>query len=508
LMVGQEFLIDHPLRNGRYYIVNDSSFSAEKILETYEKLAEAYSELVTKDINNKIFGEPDNFYRILKPEEYKDDVNLKHVKIGIETREHLLDWPSFKLFLLNKITACKNIEIFSETEVNNISYEYAKNHYAIHLKNDSGFVNNICLANFVINATWEWVDYFNTKVGYYRMPGDLRTNRAKAILKVKLPEALKEKNSMFFCMGPHCMFSNMGDGYGLITFAPNTNLLNSTDLIPNQEYLKIINGDLPKEDQLKISKNIIAGVSEYIPAMINAEVVELYFGTVQIEGVADIFSHDSKVHQRDYMGLKYLEDGFISLPCMKLLYGDGNAITTTALFGEFKKDILPVYDHIKQLTLKKLNENFELKSSINFKVSFLAGLGFCWFKKARPIREKSSYIIPVKDFCSAFFRKLDLNKEFFHENKMEIFANQRHKRTLNKIREAFLTEKKLISDEKLNNTMLLDKVWPWLMDYTEIKKSRENYRDKHAAEFYFSRSSPTSQKIVEYVIAHSSYLKL
>ncbi len=37
------------------------------------------------------------------------------------------------------------------------------------------------------------------------IPG-ARTNRLKCLLIVELPESLINANSMFFCMGQHCMF--------------------------------------------------------------------------------------------------------------------------------------------------------------------------------------------------------------------------------------------------------------------------------------------------------------
>lgn len=414
LMIGQEFPEDNFLRNGRYFIVKNSSFPSAKILETYDLLSKEYAELVKLDKENEFFGNPRQFYRILKPKEYKKDVNLKCVDIAIETHEHLLDWPYFRSFLLNEITAHKNIKVLLGREIQDISYLYTQNAYAIHLKQEEVAVKSShYFADFVINATWEWADYFNSKIGYYRPPNEIRTNRAKTLIKVKLPDELKEKNSMFFCMGPHCMFSNIGKGYGFITYAPETNLQNSTSLIPEKKYLDLINDRIPAEAKLEIAQNIIIGVSQYIPAMSKAEIVEVRFGTVQVEGEANIFDPSSKIHERDYMGLRYLEDGFISLTCMKLLYGHGNANTVASLFGEYKEDTLPIAQQIKDLTSKKFDSDAKTEDTHqNLNISLLAGLCFAWFKKSRPDRNKTSCIIPIESFCNDFFKKIPLNKEF------------------------------------------------------------------------------------------------
>lgn len=415
LMVGQEFLIDHFLRNGRYFIVKNSAVPTTQILDTYGKVADEYAELVKRDKTNKIFGEPDNFYRILKPKEYKNDVELKNIDTAIETHEHLLNWLSFKKFILNEIASCKNINILIGKKIQDISYAYMESLYVIHRrkKASSGRLIGKHYAEFIINATWEWVDYFNTKIGYYRLPNEVRTNRAKALIKIKLPDELKEKNSMFFCMGPHCMFSNLGNGEGLITYAPETNIQNSTALIPEKSYVSLISGHVSEKNKAQLAQKIINGVSQYIPAMSKAKIVEVRFGTVQVEGEANIFDHSSKIYERDYMGLKYLEDGFISLSCTKLLYGYGNANTAANLFSRFKDEMLPAAQYIEDFTRKKfVSEPDTKEKNKDVKVSLLSGLCFAWFKKSRSIQNKSSNIGLIEDFCLSFFKKTTLNKEF------------------------------------------------------------------------------------------------
>ena len=437
LMVGQEFPEDNFLRNGRYFIVKDSLFSSEQILETYETLAKEYAELVKRDKKNELFGNPTQFYRILESKEYENDINLAHLDTAIETHEHLLNWPYFRKFLLDEIATHKNIEVLIEREVQDIGYLYTQNVYLIRLKQeDLCKYSNPHKADFVINATWEWADYFNSKIGYYRLPvpDEIRTNRAKVIIKVKLPDELKEKNSMFFCIGPYCMFSNIGEGYGLITYAPKTNRKNSTSLIPEKEYLDLINGRISEEDKLKIAKEIIKGVSQYIPAMSEAKMDEVRFGTVQVEGeadIADIFDSSSKIHERDYMGLRYLEDGFISLTCMKLLYGHGNANTVVSLFDEFKNETLPKVKQIKNFIYTKFCSDIKIKNkdqSLN--IPLLAGLCFAWFKKSRPASRPSDSLdlnkastCPIGTFCDNFFMKITLNKELKEKEYLKMEKN-------------------------------------------------------------------------------------
>lgn len=404
LLLGANLPVDHPIRNGRYFIVKNSEFPVRKILETYEEIALAYAKLVEKDPENKVFGEPENFYRVLKPKEYLNDVVGGLVEVGIETHEHLLNWPRLKAFLLEQIVRHENIKVFTGHAVKDIAYSYKDYRYIIDID------GQLEPADFVINATWEWVDYFNSRIGHYRAPGEVRTNRAKIIIKVELPLALKDKHSMFFCMGPHCMFSNMGDGFGMMTYAPETNAQNSTDLIPSEDYLAYIKGMIPTEKKLAFAHKIIDGVSKYVPAMRQAKIVDIGFGTVQVEGEANIFDHGSKVHERDYSGLRILEDGFIALACMKLLYGLGNANTVTDVFSQFVNKIRParkgITDEIKTV----------LDSSDELKADMLTGICFAYMKNSKPCIKQRGETVSPTHFATSFFQKLAVNDEILKHN--------------------------------------------------------------------------------------------
>lgn len=259
LMIGQEFPSEHYLRNGRYFIVKDSLFPTKIILETYRELAEEYAYLVKQDPRNAVFGDPKGFYKVLVPKEYKNDVAPGIVDVAIETHEHLLDWPSFRSFLLEKLGSKGNIKIKRGCDVRDIDYSHEDSQYVVSScvtgEKKGPILREPC--DFLVNATWEWVDYFNSKLGHHRQPNEIRTNRAKVLVKVKLPDELLNKNSMFFCMGPHCMFSNMGDGYGMMTYAPETNKENSTSLVPSESYLAYVNGTIAEDERERLLRQLL-----------------------------------------------------------------------------------------------------------------------------------------------------------------------------------------------------------------------------------------------------------
>ncbi len=107
-MIGQQHPQQHPIRNGRYFIMKDSSVSPTAILEVYEALAQEYMKFVQNG-NTEIFGDPKSFFTILEEDEYRNDVNVEKIAVGIATREHLLNWPSFREHVLHDIKTHSNM---------------------------------------------------------------------------------------------------------------------------------------------------------------------------------------------------------------------------------------------------------------------------------------------------------------------------------------------------------------------------------------------------------------
>lgn len=341
--IGEELPWAHPLRHGRYFITKDSLFSPEHILTTYAAIQSEYANLIQKDKSNEVFGPADQLYRVLEPSAYCNEVNGDHVALGIETAEHLLNWPKFSTHLVKRMLAHKNITIYEDTEVINIVKNSDKNRRYTFVTETTHKTNKpmkrIFSGNFVVNATWEHLDKINS-LAAISMPQELRTNRVKILCEVILPESLKNSPSMFFCMGPYCMFSNMGDGRGMMTFAPKTNLEYATDVDVSDYAKRLLAGNATWEEKNNFAQEIIAGVAQYIPAMHQAKFSDVKFGVVKTIGEVDIFNCDSQFHRRDYDGIREDEAGWISNPCMKLLYCLENANTIVQLIeNHFKTKV-------------------------------------------------------------------------------------------------------------------------------------------------------------------------
>jgi 2-polyprenyl-6-methoxyphenol hydroxylase-like FAD-dependent oxidoreductase len=346
------------LKKGRYFVTNDSLISSNVVLDLASRLQKSYHDLVASDPTNKIFGEPKDFFRILHKKEYENDVNNEKVVLGIETQEHLIDWPKFKQYLHNKIYNNYNITVLAGFNVTHVEKDYLNDCYLVYTNNN---VNNIVLGtSCVINCSWENIESINQTVGIYQESG-LITSRLKLLAEIELPDSLKEKNSMFFCLGPHAMFSNLGNGTGRVTYAPITNVATSINGTFPLKYKQWLSNGLSPEEEQYYGKKILAGIKEYIPEMSKAKLVKILPGVVKNKGSADIYSINSDFHKRSYSGVEERAHGWIDNACIKLFYCEDNAQEVLSIIG--KQQLLA-----KEDCFKNLLNNFQNKSNSYFKI--------------------------------------------------------------------------------------------------------------------------------------------
>lgn len=322
-LIGKELNFSHPLRHGRYLITTNSTNTPEEILATYEKIKQEYIRLVEEDPENEVFGPPENFYRILDPKEYENDVASGMVALGVETAEHLFNWQSFLEDIRKKILNHPNITLLEKTEVQKLGRgDLNEPKFILYLKDKLTGKESELRTDYIVNSTWENIEELNSSLGIQMIPGS-RTNRLKSLLIVKLPESLINKNSMFFCMGQHCMYSNLGNGYAMMTFAQLTNMETSTGLKLSERAIRLINEGPTEQEELEIAQNMLDGVAQYIPEMAKATIVGVKFGIVQTAGeltLNDLNDPKNAFNKRDYDGIREEQIGLVSNPCMKLFY--------------------------------------------------------------------------------------------------------------------------------------------------------------------------------------------
>lgn len=328
------------LQRGRYFITKDSKPPKAEILATYSALKEEYARLVREDPANKVFGEPEDFFRILDPAEYQDYVVMDKVDIGIETAECLLDWKVFRKFLIGKLKHHENIQIITDVTVEKITPDKEACKYIVAISRDIGIgkEHHVYDVDAVVNCTWENARALNATAGLTR--SDIRSNRLKGIVIFELPDELRNIPSAFFCMGAHAMFSNLGNGIGAMTYAPKTSMLTSEDLQVPDEINKYLNGSATLDEKFRLGAEIRKGVAGYIKGIERAVIKDVRFGIVQTLGTVDIFDHTSAFAKRDYNGISIEQLNFITNACMKLFYGPEN--------GEIVRDILN--EHLQEST--------------------------------------------------------------------------------------------------------------------------------------------------------------
>ena len=364
---------------GRYYIHKQSKPPAAVIWEHYLAIQAEYQKMCDEDPLNQVFGTPDKFISKLKKDKFEGHVNADLVadddvadgdvangdvvdgdvvdgdvdvdvkiivkeKYAIETAEHLFDFPKFAAHIRKIIDENPNIRLVENVEVTNIQYWMdTDNRFSIEMKSTvSGDALASLKSDHIVNSSWENIEFLNSKIGIPYQDGS-RTNRLKCLLEVQLPEKLKTVNSSFFCMGPFCMFSNMGDGRGMLTFADVTNYDVSSAVKIDKKMEDYLTGNISSEESTDISLRILQGVEDYIPGMKDATIKKLHFGIVQTDGdlkLKDIHSASSGLHARREIGVREEIQGLISNPARKLFYFVYNGIEVVKIVDmQFERDL-------------------------------------------------------------------------------------------------------------------------------------------------------------------------
>ncbi len=311
------------LRNGRYFITKDSLVPLQELMATYDEISLQFESICREDSSNDIFR-TGHLHRTMRTHEFQDDVVVDKVELAIETKELLLDWKKFDTQLRRELID-HEIAVKNNFEIEGV--ETTEDGKFI-LSSASGEKER---ADYVINCTWQNIDKINDELGI----GDARskkedpaqsvTSRLKLLAEVELPESLVKKHSMFFCVGPHAMFSNVGSGIGRITYAPVTNFGITTKSEMPEQFARWLDEGLTEEEQLDFGSRIIEGVTGYIPAMRDARLIQVIPGIVKSKGSVDLSDKDSPFHKRSYDGVEEQQIGWVDNAAMKLFYSLGNA---------------------------------------------------------------------------------------------------------------------------------------------------------------------------------------
>ncbi len=318
------------LLHGRYFIVKDSLIAPKDLIATHDKILSRFKDMCLSDKSNNIFNTV-FLHRDLDLQEYKNDVNTKIITLAIETKERLLDWQKFGRYLRQELADYQSIKIKVNFKVSDLSYG-----------NNGSFILSDGLrsqeVDYVVNCAWQNIEFLNEKFGIRSdFEGDAKlpmTLRLKLLAEVELPESLKKKHSMFFCVGAHAMFSNLGNGIARITYADVTNHFVTTKNYMPEKYEKWLSDGLNKEEEREYGEKIIKGVSKYIPEMAKAKLRKIMPGIVKSKGAFELRNKDSSFHKRNYSGVEERQIGWIDNASMKLFYCFGNAMEVAKIISK------------------------------------------------------------------------------------------------------------------------------------------------------------------------------
>jgi len=330
------------LVNGRYFILKDSIIDPQVLMATYDRLSLEFEKLWMNDPEiQKLFPETCHLHRTIHPSKYQEFVDPKMVHLAIETREKLLDWNKFvqKVLLeLDEYLKKGRAEIITSTEVVGISYDEDSN-FRIELqkKTPQGKDTKFIEAGTFINATWQNAECIDKK--FYITSYLDWVARMKFLAEIKVPKSMIDAHSMFFCLGPFAMFSNMGVqrdeqgqslGHSLarITYAEVTN----HSYYPSTEmpdlYRRLLENRLTEDDIRLLDesgKKIVEGVARFIPKIAEAELVKVLPGIIKSVGDVNIFDPNSKFHERREDGIEELSSDYIKNASIKLFFCLSNA---------------------------------------------------------------------------------------------------------------------------------------------------------------------------------------
>lgn len=365
--------LQSPWRRGRHYFMSNSLVPIDKAREIAIHLQEIYSQLVIKDVRNKLFGEPEYFIQFLIPEDYshiREDIPFYDsignmipisVALGIETAESQIDIYRLKTHLQQCISLSQNITFLPSTTVTNISHHPTQIGYIVTTKNEQGDKHDF-ISTSVINCSWQNVETLDRSIGMY-VPDENRVIRIKASILIELPESLRHMNTCIFSSGPYCSMTVLPNGTAILTSERTTNIgyfkAGESELTHDLRELIHTKLNLKHPYGQTISEQIRKECASYLIDELNQQlcdstILELHIGYVKIIGNEhkytneSIYQANSVIHARQQDGIEVRDLGYISNSGMKMTYTVGNAIVVANILDEHLK-IINKMNHLTEI---------------------------------------------------------------------------------------------------------------------------------------------------------------
>lgn len=306
-----------------------------KVLELVKGLFERY----------RVFGHPKDFYRVLTPSEYEQEVNTTQVVLGVETAEQVLDTEECKRALLKQIEHDSNITVMPHCKAVDIQHSWVvepgETPYKVIFEETgrkrTAAAQKIVQAGYVVAAAWQGNDKLVQLLG---VPPKEVATRVKATAIVELPKAWevrageKEVHTRFVCFGDFSACTVVGrDGKKVVhvTSEKVTNIYSGTGRLP-EDMQRLIAGEAETSEKRKLAARILASAARDFPELKGAALLPqgdcLQYGVVRTEGelpLSQLGVRGAPHSKRTFMGVETLAIGASRCESRKFPYSAENA---------------------------------------------------------------------------------------------------------------------------------------------------------------------------------------
>lgn len=314
-----------------YVIKKDSLRSVQSVLAQFEGMKNAYAELVAADERNAVFGQVDNFYRLVQDQTpYQSLINLDAVDAIIETMDAMFDWPKLKAYLLNSLASAANIHVYYDTAISHINPGHEKIPCEIITENGITYA-----FDYVVNAAWRNSERLDLSSNLHPQTEAFIENKIALIATLDVPPSLKHRS--FFFGYPNFIFLTAGaNSKSYLTYSP----------ISYQHHVS--SGEQETEENAKIANlhdhsdqlvaQMLEGASLFLPSLSEAQASEVKVGVIRA-GIPP--EHPTEKAVMTYMGVASPRERYLLNQARQHTFWVANAKRVASLIDDHARKSVP-----------------------------------------------------------------------------------------------------------------------------------------------------------------------
>ncbi len=290
-----------------YLVMNDSMLSVDKILQSYARLQSLYEDERSNPEHHYVGLRPRTLFRTGSVPDYGGRVSSERVVAAIKTTEIPLRVPVFRELLRQHLHSSANIEILYRHRVESID------------RTTSGFRVEGTGADgetwkrdseSVVNCLWDGRLKLDEQMGV--LPERRWVYRLKYRLFAELPESLRNLPSLTMVLGPFGDIVTDSRGPTYLSWYPASMKGWNSEVSPPAEWKRAHQEQPWGEERQTFAREILEGFETTVPGIVRSRPINLAAGVIFSWGESDIDDPESKLHQRDEIGIES-HDGYFSI---------------------------------------------------------------------------------------------------------------------------------------------------------------------------------------------------